>query len=334
MPSSVRSEPRALSGHRVFLTGGTGFLGRSLLDYFAESARVHGSDFELHVLSRTPEAFLERHPRCRTLPWLHLHQGSVTQPLPLRGRFSHVVHAAADTHARYAAADWMMQIVDGTRNALEFARRSGASRFLLLSSGAVYGAQPASLARVDEAFTGAPAPTLPSSAYGQAKRVAEQLCTAYRQEFGLETVVARCFAVVGEHMPLDGPYAIGNFIRDAMQGGSIRVAGDGTPLRSYLHARDAAHWFTTLLLAGQPGEAYNVGSDAGRSIREVAELVAACLSPASRVTVTSNAADGVRSVYVPSIAKAATLGLQVETALDEAIRLTADALRRSSWQGA
>jgi UDP-glucuronate decarboxylase len=324
-------DPLPLTGMRVFVTGGTGFVGRSVLDYLVRSTVLHGSkDVYVCVLSRDPVRFLRKWPRYAGLGWLRFIEGDLQS---LRGMHrqpcDHVIHAAADTHGVASGASWIEQIVGGTHAALDFALLNRARRFLLLSSGAIYGAQPLDMALLPETFAGAPSPTLYSSVYGQAKRMAEQLCAVYWKEHGLESVIARCFALVGEHVPLSGSYAVGNFIRDALDGQPLRLTGDGSATRSYLYGSDAAHWLMTLLLRGSPGEAYNVGSDAAISIRELAELTAVRLAPSLPVVVgPTMAADNARSRYVPDISKAAALGLVVSTPLPQAIELSAQLIKR------
>ena len=116
-------------------------------------------------------------------------------------------------------------------------------------------------------------------------------------------------------------FAIGNFIRDALTADAITVSGDGTPLRTYLHQSDLAHWLLTLLEHGRPGQAYNVGSDEVISIAALAHLVREILAPDKPVHILGQPDPGAaRNRYVPDICKAQQqLGLSVTVPLAEAI---------------
>jgi dTDP-glucose 4,6-dehydratase len=210
---------------------------------------------------------------------------------------------------------------------LDFALAVGAKRFVLTSSGGVYGPQPYGMERIPEGYHGMPDSLRPANAYSVAKRAAEHLCALYQDKHGLECVIARCFAFVGTDLPLNIHFAIGNFIRDALYRDSITVAGDGTAVRSYLDQRDLAHWLLTLLDKGQSGRAYNVGSDQAITIANLADQVSELLSPGKPVYILGKAAfSGARSRYVPDISRARVeLGLDVTIPLGEAIRVTAEA---------
>jgi nucleoside-diphosphate-sugar epimerase len=314
-----------IADRRILMTGATGFIGRWLLASLLEANRSLALGCEVIVITRDPGRFLRESPRLADDPSVRLVAGDVLDPLPDLGPVDLVVHGAADV-ARPARPDITFDVcAHGTRHVLDAARRGGATDMLLLSSGAVYGRQPESLAMTPETWLGSHDPLDARSAYGLGKLAAEWLVTEHGRTAGIGTRIARCFAFVGPMMPMDGPFAIGNFIRDALEGRPIRITGDGTPLRSYLYAADMAAWLWRILLDGQPGRAYNVGGPQALSIAELAELVDRTLGTRVGVECLRAARPGQPiERYLPDLTRARDeLGLTAWTGLPEAIDRTA-----------
>lgn len=315
----------------VLLTGGTGFFGKALLRYWKEEYLKGCPVPDVTVLSRSPEKFLSNKPGFVDLPWLRWHRGDILVPasLPEGGNFTHILHAAADSTLgdRLSPIQRYEQIVNGTRNLLEFAARHKTERFLFVSSGGVYGPQPQDMEAIVESYAGMANPLDANNAYCVAKRCGEHLCALFQQQFGIETIIARCFAFVGPDLPRDVHFAIGNFIRDALspEKTEIVVKGDGTPVRSYLDQRDLALWLYALLRMGRAGEAYNVGSQREITIRDLAYIVRDALAPEKAVRIASASIDNnFRNRYVPSTRKIESeLGLSERYSLLESIRYAA-----------
>ncbi len=323
----------SMRGARLFLTGGTGFFGHWILESLLHANRELSLDVHVTVLTRDAASFRARAPHIADNAAITLLEGDVRSfPFPAE-QHTHVIHAATDSGGKQAerpAYELAEAILEGTRRTLRFAVATGAQRLLFTSTGAVYG-RSTPLPHVPETYRGAPDPLLLHSSYDEAKRMAEHLCVAYSQGTALECVIARPFAFVGAHLPLDAHFAIGNFIGSAIAGAPIVIRGDGTPRRSYLYAADLATWLWHLLLRAPANRAYNVGSPEGLTIAELARLTAGTLRPGAGLPVeihgTPDASAPLNS-YVPDVRRAATeLGLQVTVSLEEAIRRTA------AWHG-
>ncbi len=330
---------KPLRDQTIFLTGGTGYYGCWFLESFVHLNEALDLRARIVVLTRWPAAFAVKMPALAANPAIRLVQGDVctldTNDIRSQlgsdapDRFEFVIHAAAETDTRLYEQHPFAQldtIVTGTRATLEFARAAGTRRFLFASSGAVYGRQPADLSHLPEDFPGAPSPSAfdPLNVYGAGKRLAETLCAGYHQRFGVETVVARPFATIGPHLSLDWHFALGNFLNDALADRPIEIKGDGTPHRSYIYAADQVLWLWTILLRGQPSRPYNVGSSDGRSLREVAMVVAGMTSSPLEVHVAKTADPALPPErYVPDVSRIKTeLGVTESTDLTGAVRRT------------
>jgi dTDP-glucose 4,6-dehydratase len=316
-----------LKGSRFFITGGTGFFGCWLLESLVHANRKLGLDVRATILTRDEEAFRAKCPHLASMPELSFHKGDVRSFDFPGGDFTHVIHAATEASDRMnrEQPEVMREaIVAGTKRTLEFAQRAKARKFLLTSSGAVYGRQRPDVLHVSEEDPGVSAPLDPPSAYAEGKREAERLCVAAAHR-GFEPKIARGFAFVGPYLPLDIHFAVGNFIRDALRGGPIEVRGDGAPYRSYLYSADLAVWLWTILLKGEAGKPYNIGSERRVTVAELARIVAGVVDPRCAVKIAGRPTPGkAPEQYVPSTQRAQKeLGLRETFGLEESIRRTA-----------
>ncbi len=318
-------------GARILFTGATGFFGRWMLESLFEADRRFGLGVRVAAWSRDPERFLHGSAHFRAYPGLHWHRGTgpeLSQAALADFSPEYAVHLATeadmdrtqnDPAAAYEA------IAGATRKVLQAARGAGVRRFLFTSSGAVYGRPPAIPSRLDEEFPGRPNPASgePYDIGGEAKLRAEQACLeASAPDFA--PVIARGFSFAGPGLPMDGKFAFGNFLRDALAGRRIVVTGDGTPIRSYLYPSDLAVWLWTMLLRGRPGRAYNLGSESEVSLGALAEAIDR-RAGGGGIEIRKQPAPGDPvHRYVPSTRRAREeLGLAETVGLGEIIRRTA-----------
>jgi dTDP-glucose 4,6-dehydratase len=314
-----------MRGARLFITGGTGFLGRWMLESFLRANDELQLNAQVTVLTRDPDRSAEAAPHVARHAAVTLHPGDINSFDFPASDATHVLHMATESGPGMSQRASFGTAVAGTERVLAFAGLSGAGKLLLTSSGAVYGVQPRDVDRLLEDYVGAPSPHDASAGYGHGKRAAEYLCSVAAAESDLQAKIARCFAFVGPLLPLDANFAIGNFIRDALFGDRIEVSGDGTARRSYLYAADLAVWLWTILVKGESARPYNVGSEADLSIADLAHLVARVVRPGIPIHVAVEPVAGASAArYVPSTERARTeLGLRGRVMLDEAVSQTA-----------
>lgn len=297
---------------KIFMTGGTGFFGKTILSMMK---RGFLPETELTILSRNPVLFLADNPEFSTLKRVKFVSGDVLNFEFPSEKFDYIIHAATPAVTTLAPGKMREVIIEGTRHVLKFAQKCQPQKLLFASSGAVYGTQPPEVENIPETLV-----CRPVNEYGTAKLEAEQMCV----DSGIFTLLPRCFAFVGPYLNLDIHFAIGNFIRNGLNGEPIIIKGDGRPWRSYLYADDLAQWLFAILERGENGRPYNVGSDYGLPLSEIARIVAEQFSPVPAIRILGVPVPGTAAPrYVPDISRAKSeLDLSVTASLSLSISKT------------
>lgn len=319
---------RLLDGQRLFVTGGSGFFGTWFLAGMTTAHDRLGLKLRATVLTRDLNLTQKRIPDLFAHPALTWLQGDIGNfPTP-PGTYEHFVHLASEVSQGSPRQKRLAQfnsIVRGTNQLLEFANAANAANFLFTSSGAVYGRQPAATIAIDEDAHCAADPCDPAFHYAQCKRMAEALCVSAHTRHGMQPKIARCFSFAGPGLPLDGRFAIGDFLLDALTSDEIIVRGDGSPIRSYLYAGDLVVWLLNILLRGHPCRPYNVGSEEAVSIGALAERIAQLVPGNPAVRILQPRSTGVDECYVPDCSRIKyELGVTMEVALAATIERTLD----------
>ena len=301
LPASLRQPERQTEqSPLVVVTGGAGFIGsavvRSLLDL---SYRVRVLD----NMSTGRASNLPQHARLEVLVGDILNGTATT--LAMSGAHL-VVHLAAFSRVAPslegpdAAVECVRSNVDGTLRVLEAARQAGVKRLLYAGSSTAYGGDDYSddaedtdthdgaAAHAFQAAYGmrAAGPMLPSweldlpqprSPYAASKYAGEVLVQSYDATFGIPTVILRLFMCYGPREPQSGPHAtvVGALLADAAAGRPLRIQGDGTQTRDFVHVDDVARAFVLALQAEDlpRGAVINIGTGVATSITALADLI-------------------------------------------------------------
>ena len=271
---------------RYFITGGTGFVGRSIVRELLK----HKDTEQITCLTRGYRQDLIMDRRVDYV------KGDITDVRFPNKDYTDIIHGAneandllqPDRHAYYYA------IVEGTKHLLEWAEDTSVQRIIYLSSGAVRKGD---------------------SAYCRAKRLAESICN----HSTLPVKIARVFSLVGEEMPLNGQYAIGKFVHQALKDGEVKLWG-GTSIRSYMHVDDCARWIVRILDIGDERVIYDVGAERPIWIRDLAYLVGRRYNvPVKMIPTPEGEPHRSAEIYIPNTNNAKALGLKETISLEESL---------------
>ena len=315
-------------GKSIFLTGGTGFFGKWLLESFIYVNEKLSLNAKITTLTRNPEAFLLEYPfykeHTNTVQFV---KGDILNyDFNLDQKFEFFIHAATAASESLNKSNPLLMmdtITKGTRNVLDFAITQSLEGILFVSSGAIYGKQPWNNSHINEEDSFKIDINNSNAAYAEGKRIAELYCSTYFEKYNLPIKIARCFAFMGPYLPLDTHFAVGNFINNFINKENIIIKGDGTPLRSYMYASDLSIWLWKILEKGNINSVYNVGSNESISIAGLAKKVLDNNTECLKIVISHPINKGELLQYVPSIDKAKIdLGLSVNIDLDTAIKKT------------
>ena len=318
-----------LDSSRILLTGGSGFVGKWMLQTSKIAQENSATQIEIVVPTRRLSA---DHVQtaiaidCPNVSWV---EGDFLHDQLDLGHIDMIVHAATPASAQLNAenpAEMLRVNVEAMESVLRYAGNN--QPFLFTSSGAVYGTQPQSVSHIAEGNAEPNTPTEQLNAYAQGKQSAEQLCREAGMKGNCSPIIARLFAFGGEYLPRETHFAIGNFIQNALDRQPIAIQGDGRARRSYLYGADMATWLWSALAHGETGSPFHIGSEHSVSILELAQIVATVcgevLNYVPEITVAKeiNLPEPVHQYVPANLHTRKTLQVSEWTSLEEVIKRT------------
>lgn len=332
--SSLDLQP--LYGKHILITGGSGLILSALVDILSYVNAEQNANIQLDLAARTEEEISERFTKYYGQSWLNFVHYDALQPVQFDLQADYIIHGASNAHpAMYAIepVETLLANVTGLKELLDYAVKSNTSRVLYISSSEVYG-------RKDEARPfqendyGFVDILNPRACYPSGKRASETLCSAYFQEYGVQTVIVRPGHIYGPTATPSDSRATAQFARDVIAGHDIIMKSAGTQLRSYCYGTDCATAILTVLLKGKPAEAYNISNrNSVVSIRQIAEAFA---KASSQKVVFENASDQEQKSFnlmdnsSLNAEKLESLGWKAQYSMEEGINRTIQIMTEES----
>lgn len=282
--TDLTAEFAAMSGGRLLVTGGGGFLGYYLVQsvLYWNDTRAASGKIDITVYDNYARGVPEWLEALRGRPDLELRRHDMIEPLPKDiGHFDYVVHAAGIASPIYYRAQPLKCIdanVNGLRNLLDYAvaeREKGQPLrgFLFYSSSEIYGDPVSASIPTPEDYRGNVSCTGPRACYDETKRFGETLCVVYARQEGIPVRMARPFNNYGPGLKITDGRVISDFAKDIFAGRDIVMLSDGNPTRTFCYATDAITGYFKVLVRGSAGEPYNIGIDRPEiSMANLAEL--------------------------------------------------------------
>lgn len=262
-----------LDNDSILITGGTGFIGKWVAEMVSFINETNKTNIKLYLTGRNIDKFKEQVPHLLEKNFIILIKQDVKYSYNLPNDINYIIHAAGSPDNREHVSQPLNVIetfYKGTQSILDAATRlNGLKKIIHLSSHRIYGKNTDGLL-INENFEGILDQLNTSNSYAESKRISETLCAYYKSTYRLPIVILRPFAVIGPYQDLGKPWAINNFIRDALLGGPIRILGNCNTIRSYMYGSDLAYWVIKSLIYGKNGEAYNLGSNQPISLNDLA----------------------------------------------------------------
>lgn len=282
-----------LAGKTVLISGVGGFIASYMaMTLLRLNDRWKEKSIKVIGVARDGSSALSRFSAFAGRDDLRILVQDIRDPVETGGKADYIIHAASQASPRYYGSDPVGTLganIFGTSSLLESARKSAAEAFLFFSSSEVYGRTAESGFPIKEDGYGYLDPLDIRSCYAESKRMGENMCISWSQQYGVPAKIVRPFHTYGPGLKLDDGRVFADFVSDVVHGRNLAVKGDGKAKRAFCYISDAVAGFFTVLLKGESGEAYNIGNDRGEiSILELAETLAG-LFPEKRLRVIKNA---------------------------------------------
>lgn len=292
-----------LANSTVLISGANGFLPHYLVETLFHLNDVKQLNIKILALVRSKERSDQRFSHRKDRKDIEFLVQDICEPVIFKDRIDYIIHAASQASPLYYSKDpigTQNANTIGTTNLLKLAKEKNVKSFLFFSSGEVYGSPLAIPTK--ETDYGYMDPMLLRSCYGESKRMGENICVCWWHQHKVPVKIVRPFHTYGPGLDLADGRVFADFVADVVRNKDIIMKSDGSDVRAFCYIADATIGFFNVLLNGENGEAYNVGSDKETSIKELADILTG-LFPEKKLKVVMNEAIASKDYVRSSIRK-------------------------------
>lgn len=266
-----------LRNQSIFITGATGMICSTIVEIFLLLNKYNNYNMQLYLGSRNRNKLIDRFRLFTEGSDYHYVFHDASSGIVPEVLADYIIDGASPADPKSFSThpvETVMTNIIGLKSLLDLTIKKKAHRLLYISSSEIYGKKNEK-EPYSESDYGYVDILNPRACYPSAKRASETLCAAYRQEYGVDYVIARPGHIYGPSISDTDSRATAQFTRKAAKSEAIVLKSSGSQIRSYCYTLDCASAILTVLINGGSGEAYNISNpNSICSIRDMAEAFA------------------------------------------------------------
>lgn len=325
-----------LKDKTFLITGATGLIGKFLIDVIMYKNDTDNLNCNVIALGRNESKAKERFANCYDSKLFKFYETDINEPITIEEeKLDYILHAASSTHplqySNYPISTITANVI-GTKNILDLAVKTNASRVLFASSVEIYGENRGDVDAFDESYLGYINCNTLRAGYPESKRTGEALCQAYIKEKGLDIVIPRLSRIFGPTILSTDSKALSQFINKAVNDEDIVLKSEGNQYFSYTYVGDAVTALLYTFFYGENGEAYNVSDDTyDITLKDLASTIAKQVGKKVIFDLPSEEERKGYSTATKAIMvsdKIKKLGWSVEESLDKTLNITINILKQ------
>ena len=267
-----------LKDSTILVTGATGLVGSYLIKSIMCYNRINSANIKIIALIRDMGKAKKVFGDIYDSEMISFVIADIMDVIDINYKIDYIIHAASTTASKLFVTkpvETIDTIILGTKNILELARNKSVKGLVYLSSMEVYGVTNPGLENVSESDLGYIDILDIRSSYSEGKRMAECMCAAYANQYGINVKIARLAQTFGAGVDYTENRVFAQFAKSVINKTDIVLHTEGKSVGNYCYIGDTVKALILLLTKGESGQAYNISNEKSNiTIKDMAYMVA------------------------------------------------------------